>query len=50
MNIYVVVEGKGDKKVYTHWIPLVNRQMSVVNSVASVKRNNFLIGKFLRKT
>jgi len=43
MNIYVVVEGKGDKKVYTHWIPLVNRQMSVVNSVASVKRNNFLI-------
>ena len=30
MNVYLIVEGNGEKKVYTHWVPLVNPKLSVV--------------------
>jgi hypothetical protein len=44
MNIYVVVEGEvGEKKVYKHWIPLVNPALSYVNHVSEIERDNFAI-------
>lgn len=37
MNIYAVVEGPvGEKKVYAHWAPLVNKNLEVVDSIAAV--------------
>lgn len=44
MNIYLVVEGPvGEKKVYAHWVPLVNPMLRVVNSLAEVLANNVVI-------
>ncbi len=44
MNIYVVVEGEvGEKKVYKHWIPLVNTSLSHVNYISEIEENNFFI-------
>ena len=44
MNIYVVVEGEvGEKKVYKHWIPLVNPTLIYVNHVSEIENDNFAI-------
>lgn len=43
MNVYLVVEGKGEKKVYAHWVPLVNPNLSVVDSLEEVQHNNLII-------
>lgn len=44
MNIYLVVEGPvGEKRVYTHWVPLVNPNLRLVNTLGEVASNNLLI-------
>ncbi len=43
MNVYLVVEGDGEKKVYEHWVPLINPSLSVVESLNEVQQNNLLI-------
>jgi hypothetical protein len=44
MNIYLVVEGPiGEKKVYAHWVPLVNPNLRLVNSLNEISNNNLLI-------
>ena len=43
MNVYLIVEGDGEKKIYTHWVPLVNPKLSVVNSLEEVQHNNLII-------
>jgi hypothetical protein len=43
MNIYVVVEGRAEKKIYKSWIPLVNPNLSFVDHISSVSNNNFII-------
>lgn len=44
MNIYVVVEGEvGEKKVYKHWIPLVNPTLTYVNHVSEIEKDNFAV-------
>ncbi len=43
MNVYVVVEGKGDRIVYRSWIPLVNPDLRSVDSISEVTRDNFYI-------
>lgn len=44
MNIYIVVEGEiGERKVYEHWIPLVNPCLSFVNTPDKAVMDNFYI-------
>ncbi len=43
MNVYLIVEGHGEKKVYAHWVPLVNPSLTVVNSLDEVQHNNLII-------
>jgi len=43
MNVYVVVEGKTEKPVYKVWIPLVNSNLTYVNDIYDIERNNFSI-------
>ena len=43
MNVYLIVEGHGEKKVYAHWVPLVNPNLRVVNSLEEVQHNNLII-------
>jgi len=44
MNIYIVVEGEvGVKKVYQHWVPLVNPNLNYVDHISLIVRNNFSI-------
>lgn len=44
MNIYVIVEGVvTEKKVYQHWIPLVNPCLSYVDHISKILNNNFSI-------
>jgi hypothetical protein len=44
MNIYVTVEGeRGERKIYEKWIPLLNPQLSYVESIYDVSNNNFAI-------
>jgi hypothetical protein len=43
MNIYVVVEGRTEKPVYKSWIPLINPNISYVNDIYDIKKNNFSI-------
>ena len=44
MNIYLVVEGPvGEKRVYTHWIPLVNPNLKVVSDIDGIVDNNIII-------
>lgn len=43
MNFYVVVEGQGEVKVYSRWIPLVNPRLSRVDNLDSIHENNFAI-------
>jgi len=45
VNIYVVVEGETEKKVYSTWIPLINPALTEISSVEDVSDNNFLIVK-----
>jgi len=43
MNLYLVVEGPvGEKQVYAHWVPLVNPNLKIVNSLEEVAQNNFI--------
>lgn len=41
--MYLIVEGVGEKKVYAHWIPLVNPELRIVHSLDEVKHNNLII-------
>jgi hypothetical protein len=43
LNIYLVVEGTGEKRVYTHWVPLVNPALTVVDHLTEVVVNNIVI-------
>ncbi len=43
MNVYLVVEGRGEKRVYAHWVPLVNPSLSVVDGIDQVTNNNIFI-------
>ena len=44
MNVYLIVEGNvGEKKVYAHWVPLVNPSLTVVNTLDEVQRDNLII-------
>jgi len=43
MNIYVVVEGRGDKRVYKEWIPMVNSSLAYVEDLSQISNNNFII-------
>lgn len=44
MNIYVVLEGDlGAKKVYSHWIPLVNPGLTLAPRIDNVTGNNFYV-------
>lgn len=43
MNLYVVVEGKGEVKVYSRWIPLINPNLSCVADLEDMRENNFAI-------
>ena len=46
MNLYVVVEGAiGEKKVYSHWIPLVNPNLKLAGSILDIGSNSvFIVG------
>jgi hypothetical protein len=43
MNLYVVVEGKSEKLVYSEWIPHINPLLIEVQHVADVTNNSFVI-------
>ncbi len=43
MNVYLIVEGDGEKKVYAHWVPLLNPSLSIVSSLDEVRLNNLVI-------
>jgi hypothetical protein len=43
VNLYVVVEGRTEKAVYSKWIPLINPSLTEIGAVADVKTNSFLI-------
>lgn len=44
MNIYIVTEGEvGEVLVYQHWVPLVNPQLTYVNHISLISKNNFSI-------
>ena len=43
MNIYVVVEGETEKKVYPSWIPLVNPNLTQVDFPNAASTNNYYI-------
>ena len=43
MNIYVVVEGQCEKKVYGRWVPLVNPSLTLVENIEEMDRDNFII-------
>lgn len=43
MNIYIVTEGKAERKVYKHWIPFVNPKLSFVDEIDKVQNNNFFL-------
>lgn len=44
MNVHIVVEGEvGEKKVYRHWVPLVNPNLTYVEHVSMIEYDNFAI-------
>lgn len=43
MNIYLVVEGLGEKKVYPKWIRIVNPKLRCVNEITAVHKNHVYI-------
>ena len=43
MNIYIVVEGEQEKKVYTSWIPIINPELSQIDFPNAASSNNFYI-------
>jgi len=43
MNVYVVVEGRTEPHVYKVWIPLVNPNLTYVNDIYDIEKNNFSI-------
>lgn len=44
MNLYIVIEGElASKKIYEHWIPYVNRNLSYVNHISEIVIDNFSI-------
>lgn len=44
MNIYVVIEGeKAAKKIYQKWISLVNKELSSVDYLQDLRKNNYFI-------
>lgn len=43
MNYYVVVEGEGDKTVYSRWIPVLFPHLSEVEELSALVQDNFLL-------
>lgn len=43
MNIYVVTEGKAEKIVFEHWIPMVNPSLSYIERIDDLTNNNFYV-------
>lgn len=43
MNYYIVVEGAGEKTVYSKWIPLINPALKQVYSLSQVTNDTFII-------
>ena len=43
MNIYLVVEGSGEIKVYRKWVTYVNPELTYVSHVSEIRENNFSI-------
>ena len=43
MNIYLVVEGSGEKKVYRKWIPWLFPEYTIVNDLDKLSNNNIYI-------
>ena len=43
MNIYIVTEGKAEKIVFKHWIPMVNPSLSYIERLDNLSNNNFYI-------
>ncbi|KAA3618606.1 MAG: hypothetical protein DWQ05_06505 [Calditrichaeota bacterium] len=43
MNIYLVVEGFGEKEVYSRWVPYLNSKFTIVQNINDVKKNNIFI-------
>jgi hypothetical protein len=43
MNLYLIVEGIGDKRIYETWIPLLNPVMRKVNLISEISQNCFFI-------
>lgn len=43
MNVYLVVEGNGEKEVYKRWIERNFQSLSIVNNIEEVTNNNVLI-------
>ncbi len=43
MNIYLVVEGKTEKKVYAKWAQIVNPNLQIVNDIGDVSNNHLYI-------
>jgi hypothetical protein len=43
VNIYIVTEGKTEKIVFKHWIPMVNPSLSYIENLDELSINNFYI-------
>ena len=43
MNIYFLVEGRTEKKVYSKWLPYLQPELSQVRFADEVTKNNYLI-------
>ncbi len=43
MNLYIVAEGKTEKKIYSHWIPQIRPELKPVEKLQDIKNNNFYV-------
>ena len=43
MNIVVFTEGKGDRKVYRSWIPFVNNQLTLANTIDEIMHDHYAV-------
>lgn len=43
MNLYIIVEGIGDKIIYENWIPFLNNELKVISNINDFTNNNFYI-------
>ena len=43
MNVHIVVEGDSEKKIYPHWVTMVNPNLSYVEHISQIQSNHFTI-------